>query len=81
MTIELINEMEATLRQSRPDLYQQLVRSGVFTSKMLFHREVFLYFDKEKRIGNKTVRAVDKTARQFNITESTVYYAMRNMKK
>lgn len=78
--IELLNEMEKTLRDKRPDLYQQLVSNGVFTSKILFHREVFLYFDKEKRIGNGTVKAVKKTSDQFKIDIRTVYYALKNMK-
>ena len=80
MMIELLNEMEEALRKKRPDLYQELIRNGLFTSKVLFHREVFLFFDKEKRIGNKTVRSVEKTAVQFNIDERTVYYALKNMK-
>ena len=80
MMIELLNEMEAALREKRPDLYRQLVLNGVFPSKMLFHREIFLFFDKEKTMGNKTVRAVKKTSDQFNIDIRTVYYAITSMK-
>ena len=76
----LLNEMEAALKEKRPDLYRELIRNGVFTSKVLLHREVFLYFHKEKILGNKTVKAIRNTADRFNVCEDTVYKAIRNMK-
>ena len=81
MIIELLAEMEDALRARRPGLFQDLIRNGVFTSKVLFHREVFLYLDKEKRLGNGTSVSVKKTADKFNVIDSTVYKIMKSMKE
>ena len=81
MIIELLAEMEDALRAKRKGLFQDLIRNGLFDSIILTHREIFLYFDKEKKLGKKVVQAVTNTADEFGISESSVYKIMKSMKQ
>lgn len=80
MIVDLIAEMEEALKVARPDLFQDLIRNGLFSTDILFYREVFLYFDKEKKIGNNVVQAVRNTSEKFDIGERNVYIIIKKMK-
>lgn len=81
MILELLNEMEEALCAKRPGLFQDLIRNGLLNSTILTHREIFLYFDKEKRLGNNVVKSVFKTSEQFKMCESNIYKIIKSMKE
>ena len=81
MILELLAEMEEALRYKRSGLFQDLIRNGLFNSTILAHREIFLYFDTQKTLGNNVVQSVTNTADRFRISESSVYKIMKTMKR
>ena len=80
MMLELINEMENALKGYRPGLFTDLIRNGLIDTKHLFYREVFLYFGKEKVLGNNVSKSVMNTSVKFEMTEDNVYKIIRKFK-
>jgi len=78
--IELLTEMEEALKDSRTDLFTDLIREGIFSANILFHREVFLYFDKERILGKKVTKSVLNTSEKFEMTEDSVYKIIRKFR-
>ena len=76
MILQLIQRLE------KSGELKQLINSGFLSTKILFHYEVFLEFDKTLKTQNKLVcDAVTETAEKFKLNESTVFRIIANFKQ
>lgn len=53
---------------------KKLIKAGFMSTKVLLHYEVFMEYDKLKRVRKmKTNQAVYETAEKFGLCESSIY--------
>lgn len=73
-TIELLNSLDAF------DILKKLQKKNIVVPKVIFYREIYFKVDSEmKTNGGKKTDAVKVAAVEFNVTEATVWEALKKM--
>lgn len=74
-----LNKLLLKLEQTG-DLYL-MFKAGFISYKILEHKDIYLTFDAHFKQCGKKVRAIKKTADQFDISDRSVYDIVKRMEE
>jgi hypothetical protein len=73
--LELFKQLEEL------DLLSSLYRNGMISTRVIHHRDIYLFFDALIQAGMTKNEAIEKTVAEFNVSRQTVYNAFYTVQK
>lgn len=73
--------IETLIKLEKDGTLKKLVKAGLMPTKVLLYYEVYLEFDKQKKVNKKkTTDIISDLSGRFKVCESTIYLIIKKLK-